>query len=275
MLHVTTLVENTKGEHRALECEHGLSFFIEKDGHRVLFDTGQSAALIRNARKLKVSLSRLDAVVLSHGHYDHSGGYPEVAELAPHAPLVVSERFFVEKYASAFGSYEYLGNGFDTDFLMDRKIDLAVVGPRTLEVVPGIHAVVGFPREHGEEAVNPRFVISGEDGMVPDLFEDELLLVCECGAGLVVLSGCAHPGLMNMLDEVKRRFSMPIHAVIGGTHLVEAGESRLERTVAYLDASGIPHIGVSHCTGEVAMERMAVLGDRFFHNHTGCRMAFA
>jgi 7,8-dihydropterin-6-yl-methyl-4-(beta-D-ribofuranosyl)aminobenzene 5'-phosphate synthase len=80
-LKITTLIENTPGENKALASEHGLSFFIEKDGFRVLFDTGQSGAFLENARHLDIDLGRLDAVAISHGHYDHSGGFRSLTNI--------------------------------------------------------------------------------------------------------------------------------------------------------------------------------------------------
>ena len=113
MLRITTLIENSAGEHLALRHEHGLSFFVEKDGRAIVFDTGQSGAFIGNAARLKIDLSAPDYVVLSHGHYDHSGGLKSLAGVSGTFGLIVGQGFFREKYGFRNGAQQFLGNDFD------------------------------------------------------------------------------------------------------------------------------------------------------------------
>ena len=98
------------------------------------------------------------------------------------------------------------------------------------------------------------------------------MIVLEVKAGLVVLLGCSHPGLVNIIEAVRTRFNKPIHCIIGGTHLVEADDLRLERTFQYLQGLNIPLLGLSHCTGEKATEYLAE--ERFFLNSTGDSISF-
>lgn len=268
-LKITTLVENSPGENLALKHEHGLSFYIEKDGHKFLFDTGQTGALVPNARELRKDLAELEYVVISHGHYDHSGGLKALAEVARNFRLVVGRGFFKEKYGYKKGVYKFLGADFDEKYLERRRIPLEIMTGGHREIMPGVHVVTGFERIHEDETVNPRFKLLDNGGFVEDAFEDEVLVAIETPKGLAVLLGCSHPGVKNMLDTVLGLIDRPIYAVLGGTHLVEASEESLRKTVDYFRNSEIKALGVSHCTGKNATELLKVLGDRFFQNNTG------
>jgi len=270
---ITTLIENSPGEHLALRSEHGLSFCIETGQHMVLFDTGQSGAFMSNAAQLRIDLGKLEYVVLSHGHYDHSGGLRSLVELTEKFELVTGPGFFNEKYAERNGSYEFLGNNFDLDFIRSSSLRYSPLSDSMRELVPGVFVLGGFPRIHANEVINTRFKLATGTGFVPDRFDDEVMVVVDTPRGLVAILGCSHPGMRNMLDSVRERFGKPIRAVLGGTHLVEASGAGLDASIRYLQDSGIGAIGVSHCTGLSAMK---ILGDserRYFHNRTGTSLA--
>lgn len=266
---ITTLIENSPGEHHGLLSEHGISFHIRKDGHSLLFDAGQSEAFIHNAAKLRVGLSATDFVVLSHGHYDHSGGFRRLCDYASDFELRIGNGFFVDKYAVRGAAYDFLGNDFDEDFLSDRGIRYSFAAEATEEIVPGVFILSNFPRRHDDEVVNPRFLLRRNNAFEPDRFDDEILLAVDTSRGLVVLLGCSHPGMKNMLDAVTARLRRPILAVLGGTHLVESKGEGLERSLAYLNDGNIKIVGVSHCTGKEAVERLRASNAGFFHNVTG------
>ena len=153
-LKITTLIENTPGEHLALKHEHGISFYIEKDGHKILFDTGQSGSFLYNADQLRIQLSDLEFVVLSHGHYDHSGGLRSLADLTSRFELITGEGFFLEKYAFRGGSYEYLGNNFDRPFLEKHRIHHRIARNGLTELVPRCvchHRISPGPYRRGDQ----------------------------------------------------------------------------------------------------------------------------
>lgn len=269
MLRITTLIENSPGEHHGLETEHGISLLVEKDGHRLLFDTGQSGAFVSNAAKLGLGLGDLEYVVLSHGHYDHSGGFRHLPSVATSFQLIVGPGFFLPKFALRDGAYDFLGNDFSESFLEEKEIRYRPSVGGAEEILPGVFVLSGFDRTHPDETVNPRFYIRKNGRFEQDRFDDEVLVALDTSRGLVVLLGCAHPGMRNMLDTVRKRLGKPIHAVLGGTHLVEAKGQRLDRSLSYLMEARINVIGVSHCTGKEAMERLRDIHEGFFHNVTG------
>ena len=268
-LRITTLVENTLGEHLALKNEHGISFYIEKDSHKILFDAGQSDAFLYNAEQLKIDLTDLEYLVLSHGHYDHSGGAVDLLEKKAKPEVIMGKGFFDEKYGFTGNSYEYLGNRFEESFLLEQGISYRFVTEELTEIVPGVFVITNFPRIHQDEKISPRFKIMKDGKFEQDLFNDEVLIAIDTPRGLVVLLGCSHPGVRNMLDHVRNLLKKPVYAVIGGTHLVEASSVSMEKAVKYLTKEDMGIIGVSHCTGKSAMSKLGASKDRYFHNSTG------
>jgi len=266
---ITTLIENSAGEHHGLNSEHGLSFFIEKDDTRILFDTGQTGLFITNAEQLRVDLTSLDHVVLSHGHYDHSGGLRSLAQLTTEFNLIMGQGFFDEKYGFKNNSHEYLGNNFDENFLTEKGIAFQYTSNPCTELVPDVFVITSFLRVHEDEKINPRFKILKDDAFSEDSFADEVLLAIDTPKGLIVLLGCSHPGMKNMLDFTTEHLKRPLYAVLGGTHLVEANEESLAKSMDYLHNDDLKIIGVSHCTGDAATNQLAASNSRYFHNHTG------
>ena len=269
MVRITTLIENFPGEHRGLSTEHGISFYIEKDDSKILFDTGQSGAFLTNAARIGIDLLDTKYVVLSHGHYDHSGGFRSLLPVAGDFTLWTGGGFLTPKYGFRKGAYDFLGNDFDETFIKERDIEHKTTSSPIKEIAPGVYILADFPRIHTGETINPRFVIEKNGVFGPDPFDDEILLVVETPKGLAVLMGCSHPGMRNMLDAVTERLKGSIAAVLGGTHLVEASGAVLEKSLGYLKDAGIPFIGMSHCTGKEATERLEAECSGFFRNTTG------
>ncbi|MGB9686606.1 MAG: MBL fold metallo-hydrolase [Rectinema subterraneum] len=268
-IRIVTLIENSPGEHLALKTEHGISFYIEKENHTIIFDTGQSGAFIQNARKLGINLEDIEMVAISHGHYDHSGGLRHLVDSAHPFELVVGKGFFNKKYATDGISFEYLGNDFDEEYLKEQHISWQYAEKPIGEILPGIFILTNFPRIHEDEKINSRFVIDTGNAFVPDDFSDEISLAVETPRGFIVLVGCSHPGIKNMLDAAASRLPGPIYGVIGGTHLVEASEKSFAASVHYLATSGFKAIGVSHCTGNKGTAELQKSSKVFFRNTTG------
>lgn len=250
MLQITALMDDRLTGRRDLKSEHGLSLHICCHGRNILFDCGNSDALLYNAWKLGINLSELDAVVLSHSHYDHAGGFRYLVQKYPDIPrLYTGPGFFEPKYGRSENCCSNLSAGFDARFLEENGIAHQQVDG-LLELCPGCYAVSGFPRLQPMETIPQRFVRRTETGFVPDDFRDEICLALETGDGIVLLVGCAHPGIVNMADHVRHVFGKPIRAVFGGTHLAKADGERIRLTVDALQKMGVALFGLSHCSGD-------------------------
>lgn len=274
MFAVRVLIENTTGD-PALCCEHGLSLWVGYKGFSLLFDTGQSDGFIANSRTLGIDLFSADALVISHGHYDHSGGLPALlGKTTFSAPLWVGEGFFERKFSLDDTGPRYNGNPFERDLFSSKGITVHTVdgrkgSPVSVEIAKGLHLLAGFPRTHCEECISPRLVLEDGKGSKADAFPDEISLVADLGNSLAVILGCAHPGLMNMLDSVQAHFNKPIEAVFGGAHLCESGAERIEATTRYLAQHGIRLTALGHCTGPVALGYMQHNLPSWKRLHTG------
>ncbi len=259
---ITILVDNRAGG--GLASEHGLSLWIETPAARILFDTGQSsAALADNARALKADLSRADFVALSHGHYDHAGGLPLAARLAPHSKVCWHPAASRLRY-SVRGGEPARAIGIPPE----SEAALAALPPgrvlkaaSPVELFPGAWLTGPVPRESGEDTGGPFYLDPG--GKTPDPLEDDLALWVQTPAGVVVCAGCSHAGLVNTLNFVRRLADAPVRAVIGGFHLQGATPLRMIQTVTALRELSPELIVPCHCTGEEPSATLrAALGSR-------------
>lgn len=273
---ITTLVENHGGEHKTLHIEHGISFLIKHDGATLLFDSGQSGGFIINAATLNQDLRGVDHFILSHGHYDHTNGLPFfVNDVSQNFSLHVHRSFFDAKYATNGKSTTYLGPSWNLEWTHERSFSVEMVEGDGYEVAPGVHIVTNFFQTQPLEVRNPRFVVArpGAEELEIDDFRDEISLVIESCKGLIVVVGCSHPGIMNMLDTVRARFDKPIYAVLGGTHLIEAQGERLTKALSYLEGGSFGRLGLSHCTGDEAMSVLERDSPVFYRNVTGTSLS--
>lgn len=252
MLRITALMDNKPTENKALIAEHGLSFFVQYGTHRILFDCGSGVNPVHNAHRLGVDLKDLDAVVLSHSHYDHAAGFRDLTEQGLGSrQLYTGPHFFEPKYAQNGVRYTNLSCGFDREFLEAHEVNYREI--RGIEeIYPGVWLISGFPRIHSFETIPERFVRLTEQGFVSDDFGDELCMALDLDGGLAVLVGCSHPGILNMMTQVSQLLKKPIRAVFGGTHLVEADDGRIDLTIRSLQDMGLEIMGLSHCSGDAA-----------------------
>jgi 7,8-dihydropterin-6-yl-methyl-4-(beta-D-ribofuranosyl)aminobenzene 5'-phosphate synthase len=255
-IRITVLVENSVHT-RGLKAEHGLAWHLEFGSHQLLFDAGQTDLLIENARHLDVALDQLDAVVLSHGHYDHCGGLPAVIQRSPQARVFLHPEALSPKFSlPPHGASRRVDMPDTSRSALERNQGRVVENRTCTEVVPGLFLTGEIPRQTEFEDVGGRFFLDAQ-GTQPDPLTDDQALFCDTPAGVVVLLGCGHAGVVNTLHHIRRLTNhRPIHAVVGGFHLLNANAHRLDRTVAGLRDLGIDRLGPAHCTGMLATARL-------------------
>lgn len=260
---ITTLTENCVYG-RKLQAEHGLCLYVELPDAVVLFDTGASDLFVRNARLLRADLQRVDYLVLSHGHSDHSGGLKAFLEVNTRARVVCKREAFDRKFK---GERE---NGMKGTEGLDLSRFLFV--EQTMELVPGLWVFPDLPVEDERDTHFERFLVQRNGALQPDCFDDELAVVLQGEEGMAVLSACSHRGITNALRRVRRQFPvLPLKLLLGGFHIHNAVSEKDQVIAAYLSEELPERLGVCHCSGvdKYAVFR-ALWGDRVFYNHTGC-----
>ncbi len=250
---ITCLVDNAAGRASSFWGEHGLAFLIETGDAYILFDTGQSGTvLLHNLDVLKVHPGDLDALALSHAHYDHTGGLAALLERVSGLPLFAHPDLFRPRYSRRAGQLKAVGLGLSREELAGR-VELRL-SAEPAEIAPGVWTTGEIAPRPEPEGRSPHHLVREDDGAnwLPDPYGDDLALALETASGWVVLCGCGHAGLLNTLAHVRRTFGADLVAVAGGTHLLNADKAQLEHVVAELTAYGHPRLYLNHCTGERA-----------------------
>ena len=244
--------------------EWGFSAVVEADGHRILFDTGaRPNTVLNNAKELGVDLGSITEVVLSHNHADHTGG------------LMTLRRAVLEKNAAAL-SQAYVGQGIfaarrseqgkPLEFMATTKRDYEASGGKFIEydhpveVWNGVWLTGPVPRKYPERNWSGKTQIQTPEGWKEDTIPEDMSLVINTAQGLVVVSGCGHSGIINTLDYARSTVrKAPIHAAIGGFHLYQLDDEKLQWTAAKLREFGLGNFLGAHCTGIEAVYRIREL----------------
>lgn len=247
-LNITTLVENTIRK-TGLLGEHGLSFWIEADTHRIIFDTGYGKALLHNANSLGIDLSMAEKLVLSHGHYDHTGGIPDLLNLNTQINSYLHPDALGKKYTSREKGTANIGiSEKSEEMLLSESLELEI-NREPIKIVEGIWLTGEIPRINPFENTGGKFFQDEELNIVDPLNDDQALFI-DTPKGIVIILGCAHSGVINTIEHIaKLADTEKIYAVFGGMHLVHAKRDRLDKTVQKLIDYDIQIIGPCHCTG--------------------------
>ena len=246
---ITVLIENTALE--SLKCEHGLSLLIEFQGERILLDAGTTDLFLENAERMNISLEGIQICVLSHGHYDHSGGFGTYLDQNQEAVLYLMEHADEEYYSckgelheigiprSVIEKHEKRMKFISTITKLGEQIYLV---PHSTKGLEAIGARAGLYRKDGEE-------------LVPDDFRHEMSLVFDTAAGLVIFNSCSHGGVKHIVGEVQEVFpDKEVYAFVGGLHMKGDifTEEEIRDCAEYLKEAGVQYLYTGHCTGEKA-----------------------
>jgi len=254
---VRCVVDNAVQRSSPFWGEHGVAFLISTASGRVLFDTGQSGTvLLHNLNALGVPLSTIDAVALSHAHYDHTGGLPALLELMDsEIPLYANPDLFRERYSIRNGEPESVGMSLTREDLTERMKLRLDSDPQ--QIVPGVWTTGTIAERHEMEGASDRHRMREGGDLVRDAYLDDMALVLELDDRVALLCGCCHAGLLNTMAQVERAFERPIGVIAGGMHLTGASEEDLDRVCAALAGRpALTRIYPNHCTGEAAFVRL-------------------
>jgi 7,8-dihydropterin-6-yl-methyl-4-(beta-D-ribofuranosyl)aminobenzene 5'-phosphate synthase len=270
------LVENT-AQGAGMLAEHGLAYWIESDdGHRVLFDTGQGNVLAGNAYRLNIPLHDAEAIVLSHGHFDHTGGLDEMLCNGPPAPIYAHPAAFDAKYArNRDGTAREIGIPLAVRESLHRHAP-KVIGTESPTTILGALTATGqVARTTDFEDTGGPFFLDAACSKRDPLIDDQSLFF-ETSEGIVVLLGCAHSGVINTLRYIgELSGNKPIRAVIGGMHLVSASPARITRTIEEFRRLDVRSLAPCHCTGMAATVALwNALSGRCVACHVGTRFEF-
>lgn len=270
---IKTLVDNISTSDD-LGCEHGLSLYIETQHHKLLFDTGASALFAENAIKMHIDLSKIDLAFISHGHYDHGGGLKSFLDMNTNAKIYLNKRAFGDYYSKRpNGEKKFVG--LDKKLLPNDRfifVEGQVVIDDELEIFSGIKGARLKPSGNKD-----LFMKEGESFKL-DVFSHEQNLIINEKGNTVMVAGCAHNGIVNMLEHFRVYKNIQPSHVIGGFHLYNRSEDKYE------NPSVIAEIGVyllstgamfytCHCTGVKAYEQLKlIMGEHVDYLSTGSQI---
>jgi len=265
-MRIVTLIENLVYK-QGLTAEHGLSIYIETKNRKILFDTGQSGLFLQNAQKLGIAIEDIDSLVLSHGHYDHTGGlYPFLAKNNK-AKVFAKKDIFTPKY---HGPNRFIGTLRNEKLLDDRLIYIETI----TEIAEGIFIVpdiiIHNPLDTHFKGMNKK--VGSE--FISDEFDDELFMILKQNEQINILTACSHRGITNICNTATEHFKLPVGLILGGFHMKNCTTAQFGQIMNYFQQLKPKSIGVCHCTGVDKYAELAnTLNLDVFYNYSGNEVA--
>jgi 7,8-dihydropterin-6-yl-methyl-4-(beta-D-ribofuranosyl)aminobenzene 5'-phosphate synthase len=263
---IITLIENLVYK-QGLVAEHGLAIYIETENRKILFDTGQTGLFIQNAQKLGIAIEDIDSLVLSHGHYDHTGGLYPFLEKNSKAKVYAKKEVFVPKY---HGPNRFIGTLRNEKLLKDRLIYIDT----TTEIANGVFILPDIIVHNSLDTHFKGMYRKTGNEFVPDEFDDELFLVLKQNGQINILTACSHSGITNICKTAAQHFKLPVGLILGGFHTKNCTTPQFEQIIQYFRKIKPKSIGVCHCSG---VDKYAELANNLnlhvFYNYSGNEVA--
>jgi 7,8-dihydropterin-6-yl-methyl-4-(beta-D-ribofuranosyl)aminobenzene 5'-phosphate synthase len=273
------LSDNRKG-FSDIEIEHGLSIYFETEKHRILLDTGGSDLFLQNAAKLNIDLKAVDYVFISHGHNDHMGGLPYFLKINTRAKIIVSPNVMHRSFYSKRNGFHTIGLDFDFSPYQHRLIPIEKEYRLDDEISIFTNTSTRFKQPLANQTL---FCEDKNHEIIPDDFSHELIVTLTNNERLFVFTGCAHKGLLNILDTVEEKLEFPIQWVMGGFHLLDSKngvnyetEAIIAEIAHYLNAHYSSSMFITgHCTGDQVFNQLKnKLKDRLIQFYSGYTIQF-
>ncbi len=272
------LIEN-ECKNKDMHKEHGLSLFIEVQGKKLLFDTGASGAFVDNAIRMGINVEDIDNLIISHAHSDHGGGLLRFLQVNKKASVFISDKAKREYYFKLLFIKENVSVSSE---VLDAYSDRICFISDFIRIEDGIVLVSGFQRKYPLVKSSKNLLVKRDGQFVKDEFDHEIALVIHNAGKLVIITGCSHNGVENMVDTIIGHFpGMPVQTIIGGFHLMGfpfpdlMGESRANITTLgkrLLDYK-IEKTYTCHCTGKRGYNILKeTMGDKLDYFYTGMQV---
>ena len=248
-MRIRMLIENEKlDNHPELEKEHGLSMLLSTNGENILFDTGATGKFIDNADKMGINIEDIDTLVISHGHYDHGGGLSRFLERNKKARVIMHSKAREKHYIKV------LFKKFDASIpetVFNNYSNRITFIDETTEISRGVFIITDAVKIDPWVKFNKRMLIKKEGKFVADDLKHEITLAVENDKKLVIVTGCSHNGVINMIKSVESKLpGMPIQSVIGGFHIIGESEQTVRELGRQLSGFNIEKTYTCHCTGK-------------------------
>ena len=251
---LTILVDNNTLIDRYFLAEPGISLYIEQEGKRILLDAGYSDVFIKNAQKMNIDLRTLDYVVLSHGHLDHTWGLDPLVRLYTESNIegIPHKRPAVLAHPLAFFS-KIMGDGNEIGSLISQdklsKCFAIKLSKDPIWLTERVLFLGQIERKNDFEGKKPIGSIMKPDGEEPDYLYDDTALVYKSPQGLVIITGCSHSGICNIVEQAKKLCKEErIIDIIGGLHLLDPSKEQLQGTLEYMKKLNPKQMHACHCT---------------------------
>ncbi|MEW5819325.1 MAG: MBL fold metallo-hydrolase [Cyanobacteriota bacterium] len=247
MIKVSALMDNYTS-HTDCFAEHGLSFFIETPDKKILYDTGQTNNFIHNAEKLNVPINKTDFLVISHGHYDHTGGLMALLELVPSLKIIAHPDIFIERYVRSGNDFKTISNPFSQQDLAKFNAEITLTN-KPYNLAKNIFTL-GEVEDMFNNIANKHMFKDENGKMTVDYIKDDLSIVIKQEDQINIICGCSHSGILNIVDKAINMTGIEtVNYIIGGLHFFKMSNNYIKDTIYELNNYDIRNIAVSHCTG--------------------------